>query len=70
METLLQISFTEEKVQYSFVCVFLSEVAKGTREVTQNAQFILNGLTRTLFFNSLVAHGGLMFEGFPDFPSV
>ncbi len=35
----------EEKVQYSFVCVFLSEVAKGTREVTQKAQFILNGLS-------------------------
>ncbi len=25
-------------------CVFLSEIAKGTSEVTQNAQFILGGL--------------------------
>ena len=30
--------FYGEKVQYPFVCVFLSEVAKGTREMTQNSQ--------------------------------
>ncbi len=28
-----------------FVCVFLTENVKGTREVTQTAQFILNGLS-------------------------
>ncbi len=34
------------------MCVFLSEVAKGTREVTQNAQFILNGLVLQMLSNN------------------
>ena len=32
------------KVHFLFVCVFLAETVKGTREVTQTAKFILNGL--------------------------
>ena len=34
-----------EKLNMKYnACVFLSESAKGTSEVTQNAQFILRGL--------------------------
>ena len=35
---------TRIKVHSLFVCVFLAEIIKGMREVTQTALFILNGL--------------------------
>ena len=34
------------KIEDSFSIVFLSVIARGTSEVTQTIQFILNGLTQ------------------------
>ena len=44
MKNYLESALIRIKVHFLFVCVFLIETVKGTREVTQTAQFILNGL--------------------------
>ncbi len=43
MKSYLDTALIRIKVHFLFVCVFLTDTVKGIREVTQTAQFILNG---------------------------
>ena len=47
MKSYLESALIRIKVHFLFVCVFLIEIVKGMREVTQTTQFVLNGLTVT-----------------------
>ncbi len=40
------------KMHILFVCVFLLKIAKGTREVTQTIQFILDGLIAIVLYTN------------------
>ncbi len=44
MKSYYEYALIRIKMHFLFVCVFLMETVKGTREVTQTAHFILNGL--------------------------